>query len=313
MRKFYLVDFDHDKSAKKHDKLYMVAANIAIKYGNFGRRFNGCDEGYIQEFWDGDDCPSFEYFRRHVKVSVVKWYIHNKIDLKGRIWGGDFLHGIATTGEIIWGSYRFPSLYWRGNESIYNMLSNSGFGGKLSHYDKAKDRYSYGWCGVPALYLRYDEDSPSFMAGLLASGAICQKNGLTYAKYNSHHKPYLKKWHIPIEEEIGRYSLVSPIWASLFVFRMPKEIRDTWLNIENPFGRDIYPPILWKTYADNQFPKDGIPYLRSRRWIYSNYKSEAGAMKTLEKERVERSLTQLDKRVRQAVHEWRDKNAVLNH
>jgi len=305
MRKFYLLDLDHGKAAKKQNNLYMTASKMALKYGNFGRGFKNCDGCYIQEFWEGDGCPSAEYFKKNVLVSTVKWYIHNKIDLSDKIWNGDFLHGIATTGNIRWGSSRFPTLYWTANDNIFNMIKKSGFGGKLKHDESNK--YNYKWCGVPALYLKYDESSASFMAGLLASGIFYKKDGLTYVKYNKNHKEHLERWNIPIEDEIrdGKFVLVSPIWGSLFSLKMPEEERDKWLNIERPFGRNIYPPILWKTYANNEFPKNGIPYLRSRRWVYNNYKSERGAMKTLEMERVNRNLTQLDKRVKEIVHEWK--------
>jgi len=304
MRKFHLIDLDHGKASKKQDNLYMTASKIALKYGNFGRGFNNCDECYIQEFWEGDGCPSTEYFKKHVSVSTVKWYIHHKLDLSDKIWNGDFLHGVATTGNINWGIRRFPSLYWTVNDNVFRMINKSGFGGKLSHYKINK--YSYGWCGVPALYLKHNESSTNFMAGVLASGVFHKKDGFTYVKYNSSHRKYLEKWSIPIEDEImnGRYVLVSPIWGSVFSLKMPEEEKSKWLNIERPFGRNIYPPILWKTYVNNDFTKDGIPYLRSRRWIYNHYKSERGAMKTLEMERVVRNLTQLNKGIKDMVHEW---------
>jgi len=306
MKKFYLVDYDHNKTAKKQERLYVVAAKIAIKYGSFGRRFKNCDELYIQEFWNSNDSPSFEYFLKHINVSTVKWYIHNKIDLEDKVWNGDFLHGITTVGEISWNRYRFPSLTWRSNETVFNLLKESGFGGDLKHPIYKKDKHVYRWIRVPAFYLKYDEGSLSFMAGVLASGDFCEKDGLTYVRYSMKTKRLLEKWSIPIEEveEDGKSCLASPIWGALFVSKMPEGIRDAWLNIQRPYGRDIYPPILWRTYIDNKFPRGGIPYLKSRRWIFNHYKSEKGAMKTLERERVSRNLTQIDKRVREMVHAW---------
>lgn len=308
MKKFYLVDYDHNKTAKRQDKLYRVASQIALKYGYFGRRFKNCDELYIQEFWDGDDCPSFEYFLKNVKVSTVKWYIHNRINVDDEIWNGGFLHGLSTVGDISWNRFSFPTLSWRGNHTVFELLKGSGFGGYLNHPIYKKDKYVYRWVRVPAFYLKYDEASPSFMAGVLASGSFYEKDRMTYVKYSMKTKELLEQWAIPIEEiEDNKYCLVSPIWGALFVSKMPEEIREEWLNIQRPYGRDIYPPILWKTYMNNDFPTGGIPYLKSRRWIYKHYKSEKGAMKTLEKERVARNLTQLDKRVRNMVHEWRGK------
>ena len=311
MRKFYLVDYDHNKSAKKQENLYMTAAKIALKYGQFGRRFRNCDEICIQEFWEGDDdCPGFSSFFHNIKVSVVKWYIHNRIDLSGRIWSGDFLHGIATAGTINWCKYNFPTLSWRSNPSVYELLKGCGFGGTLRHYSYKYDKNLYRWFGVPALYLKYDESSTAFMAGVLATGLLCEKDGIIYARYNKNSKEFLEKWSIPIEEEDanGRDFLVSPIWGALFSSYMPQGFSDIWLNLNHPFGENIYPPILWKTYVNNDFPTWGIPYLKSRRWIFTHYKSEKGAMKTIEKERVGRNLPELDKRVREVIHEWKQRS-----
>jgi hypothetical protein len=304
MNKFFLVDYDHNKAAKRQDKLYLTAAKIALKYGEFGRRFKNCDELYIQEFWDGDDCPSFNSFRINVKVSVTKWYIHNRINISDEIWNGDFLHGLATGGDLKWKLQGFSTLTWRKNAPLFELLKASGFGGSLSHQPETG---IYRWKGVPAFYLKHDDSSLSFMAGVLATGVFCKVGSQIYARYTGKQKEILNRWNIPIEDKLknGRYLLVSPIWGALFTPKMPKERAEKWLNLERPFGRDIYPSILWKTYANNEFPTGGIPYLRSRRWIYTHYKSDIGAMKTLERERVNRNLTELDNRVRDMVHKWR--------
>jgi hypothetical protein len=305
MKKFYLIDYDHNKAAKKQDKLYMMAAKIALKYGRFGNRFCNVDDVLMEEFWEGDDCPSFSYFLAHVKVSVVKWYIHNRITLPEGVWNADFLHGMVTAGDINWCKYCFPTLTWRQNKTIYDLLKTCGFGGRLRQYNYYHNRNNYRWMGAPALYLKYSKNSISFMAGLLASAVICEEDGVIYARYNKGCKEYFKRWSIPIEKEDKRGFLwVSPIWGALFAPRMPEQCWKIWYDLKNPYGMDIYPPILWKTYVNNQFPTRGIPYLKSRRWIFNHYKTEQGAMKTLEKERVNRNLTQVDKRIREMVHEW---------
>ncbi len=305
MRKnFYLIDYDHDKNSKRKDKFYMVAANIALKYGSFGNHFSRCDEINIQEFWDGDDSPCMATFMTHIRVPIVKWYIHNRFDFSGQIWNGDFLHGIATVGKIRWNERTFPTLDWRSNNHVFELLKKCGFGGNLKQY--IFDKNHYKWNGVPALYLKGNESSISFMAGVLATGTLFEKDKKIYAKYHRRQKEFFIKWFIPIEYENPNraYFLASPIWTALFVPYMPEECRKIWYNLKKPYGEDIYPPILWKTYVNNKFPTRGIPYLKSRRWIFNHYYSEKGAMKTLEKERVERNLTQLDKRIREMVHEW---------
>jgi len=115
----------------------------------------------------------------------------------------------------------------------------------------------------------------------------------------------LFRFGFPIEHVTkSRQLLISPFWPALFALKMPEEIREYWKNISNPFGVNEYAPILWKTYANNKFPRGGIPYLKSRRWIFRHYKSERGAMRTLEMLRVEKRLADLDGNVRGLVHAW---------
>ena len=306
MKSFFLIDYDHNKDSIYQDRMCMTAAKLALKYGKFGNRFLNCKEERIREFWDGeDDCPSFKYFQGNTKVSVVKWYIHERINVSEPIWNGSFIHGLISGGNVKWNERAFPSLFWTLNDDLLKLLKSCPFGGDLKVNNRNNRKYS--WLHVPALYLKFDEDSASFIAGVLASGTLYEKDKMVYAKYNLNQEKYLKRWHIPIEDNLdSKYVLISPIWPALFTRRMPEESKETWLDIYHPFGAKIYPPILWKTYANTEFPRNGIPYLRSRRWIFNNYKSEKGTMKTLERLRVEKNLTELDHNVRQMVHEWRD-------
>jgi len=303
MKKFFLIDYDHNKDSIYQDRLYRAAAKIALKYGKFGSGYLNCTEEKIREFWDrDDDYPSFGYFRDKVRVPIVKWYIHERINSPDIIWDGSFLQGLSVYGNIKWNTCTFPSFYWTTNKTIVSLLKSCPFGGDLVEYSQSR----YRWNKAPSLYLRSDENSISFMAGLLAAGTLYEKDDLTYAKYNANQKRYLKEWNIPIESNVKAHVLISPIWPALFTPRMPEEFRDAWKNVYHPFGVKMYPPILWRTYVNNTFPTRGIPYLKSRRWIFQYYKSEKGAMKKLERLRVEKNLTEIDHNVRQMVHEWRD-------
>jgi len=93
---------------------------------------------------------------------------------------------------------------------------------------------------------------------------------------------------------------------------MPEEIADVWLNCDNPVCANLYAPILWKVYVNNNFPTNGIPYLKCRRWIYYNYKCEEGAMKKLEMLRLEKKMVELDLRVKEAVVFWYNKSKGKN-
>ena len=84
---------------------------------------------------------------------------------------------------------------------------------------------------------------------------------------------------------------------------MPNESKK-WLNIKKAFNVNIYAPILWKTYINNKFTVDGIPYLKARRSIYYEFKCDDGAMHRLDMLRVDKACTELDNRVRQVVKEW---------
>jgi hypothetical protein len=172
------------------------------------------------------------------------------------------------------------------------------------HYEQ------YTWKSVPAIYLPYDEESISYLAGFLAGGQPYTKNGVDYARYSEKFAEYIEYLGIPIEERVQgrRWILISPIWPALFTLRMPECIREVWTDLKNPCKSDFYAPILWKTYIDNNFAKNGIPYLQSRRTVFYKFKCEEGAMAVLDKFRVEKNLVALDYRVRDIVKCWYREN-----
>lgn len=300
------------------EKLYDVTSRMCIKYGSLGNT-SGKKEAqpnilrigdHLKEFWPEDDRPSMDYIRKNIKVNDLKWYIHNKIEVNNKIWTPDFLFGVAKHGEISWSKTSFPSLSWTNNKNMRTVIKTATFGGKISKESEVQHRINY-WSQVPALYLKHSEKSIEFMAGLLSCGNLVEKDGVSYARYAGRTIQYLEEWHIPIEiktdyDKRENYVLISPIWAALFTPKMPKEITETWLTVENPCNSKTYCPILWKTYVGN-FVKDGIPYLPSRRAIYYHHKCDEGAIHKLDQLRISTGMVELDYRVRDMVKIWSTK------
>lgn len=303
MKKYYLMDYDHGKLAIRQDRILNTASQIVLKYGALGVNCKGFTDDRIREFWDYDsDIPSPKYLRMNIKYPNVKWYIHNKMGIDYPIWSADFLHGLMTHCKIIWNKRRFPSCEWFNNTDITELLQNCPFGGRIV---KPINSIRHRWVNVPALYLKFDDTSIDFVAGLMAGLKKVEKNGNHYAMFDQKVLKDFKKLGIPIEDKYKRNTyLISPFWPALFVDHMPMELYQKWIEVKKPYNADIYAAILWKTYIDNDFEGDRIPYLKSRRSIYYDFKSEEGAMKKVELMRVEKNLTELDNRFKNIVKEW---------
>lgn len=310
MKKYHLLDYDHNSLAVKQDRVYRTASQIVLKYGAVGVARLGYTDERIREFWEyDDDIPSPKYFERRIKYPNVKWYIHNKIKPNYPIWSADFLHGLISHCKIRWNRRSFPSCEWCNNKDITTLLQVSPFGGKMF---MPENNARHRWMNVPALCLKFDDTTVSFAAGLMAGLKKVERNGTSYAMFYQKALPYFKKMGIPIEGECGQGAyLISPFWPALFIDHMPLGLYQKWMEVKRPCNADIYAAILWKTYVGNDFVTDGIPYLQSRRTIYYEFECEEGAMKKLEKMRVEKNLTELDSRVKTVVQEWSiNKNEV---
>lgn len=303
MKKYHLIDIDHNRDAIRQDSIYEVASQIALKYGCRGNRGENYTYDRIREFWKYEDpCPSLREFRDAVKVSTIKWYIRNKTVVDYPIWNADFLHGVAAHCKIIWNKKHFPSCDWYSNEDITNLFQSCPYGGEIV---KSNNIARHRWVRVPSLYLKYSEDSISFMAGVMAGLKKINIDDENYALVNERILPLLKKWGIPIDiTKFPRLYLISPIWPALFARYMPENVSQKWLNLKKAHKVDVYAPILWKTYVNGIFPVDGIPYLKSKRTIYYDFKCEEGAMDKLDKLRVEKNLTVLDNRIKEVVQIW---------
>jgi hypothetical protein len=297
-----------DVEQAAHDKLLSrckLSAEIAIRLGAFHKRGHPNLSEYIYKHWDEESVPpSFETLRHDITVPNIKWYIRNHLVFKHEVWTPDFLIGLTRCGEIKWHRRKFPNFRWRYNDRIAPLLRNSPFGGVVKEPEDERT-YSF-WIGAPALYLGHSEESLSYMAGVLATGRTIKFRGETYAKYDNRVLPYLHEFGIPIEHSSaqGRKVYISPIWAALLSPLMPEGCREYWCNVKKAVKAKEYAAILWTIYVDSDYKKDGIPYLQSRRTVYSKYKGTRGTVGTLKKLRVDNDLISLDDRFRECVHNW---------
>jgi len=314
-KEFYLTDLsDKEKSVRK-ERIYELIARLCLKYGPPGTSFSKLTDKMVLQNWQyGDPYPQIKWFRNILRVGNIKWYIKNKIEWKDPIWNGDFLQGLMLNGKIRWSRTDFPTFIWYHNKYIETILMSSPFGGKLAFFKgkKLKGRkQEYKWCSVPAIYLSCDEYSISYLAGFLSGGQPYSMNGIDYIRYNQRLTKYMEFLGIPIEERLPKknWILISPIWPALFTPKMPECIREIWMKFKNPCNAEIYAPILWKTYVNNNFSGGAIPYLMSRRSIYYKFKDDGGAMDILDRMRVDKNLVALDYRVREMVKRWyKEKN-----
>jgi len=304
-KKYYLIDYHHGKQQEKQNQIYEIASKIALKYGRLGNEFSQFNLDHILEFWNGQgDYPSPTTFKRMIRMSHLKWFIHNKVNCQDPIWNGDFLHGLMVHVKIYWNKKGFPSCEWFCNTDLVDILKTCPFGGKIVDLPSF---YKSRWVGVPALYLKSSEDSISFMAGIMSGMRTVKRGEFEYALTSSKSIDYIKKWGIPIEGEYNKSFLLSPVWPALFIHHMPEICRSKWLKIKKPYNGFLYALVLWRTYVDCYFPSRGIPYLKCRRAVYNRLQCPEGVMKKIEMLRVEKGLTELDNRIREVVREWKNK------
>jgi hypothetical protein len=308
MKHFHLIDTSGGIEPIQQEAVCKTAALIALKYGEMGNNRTGYSHDRIVEFWEhGTPYPSKNDFEKYAKVPQIKWYIHNKVNnvlQDDGLWSSDFLHGLLSHGKISWNKRRYPSFEWFNNSVITKLLRSCPFSGRILEC-KCDNQIKAEWSGVPALYLPYSVDGIDFMTGAMCGLKLAIKDGQEYAQMTKRAVSYFKKWGIPIEKEQGPSYFISPMWPALFAPRMPNDIGKTWTNLKHACNVNLYAPVLWKTYVNNEFPVKGIPYLKSRRTIFYQFGKEEGAMGKIERLRVDCGLTELDNRIGAIVKEWK--------
>jgi len=285
---------------KKHRASQFACCSVVSEIILFNGR-KGITQDSFEQKWNYEDYPpSISKVHRLVKYKHIKWYIRNHVTIDDKIWNGNFIHGLSTCGRIKWHKSTFPSLLWTSNQSLVDLLSECPFYGSIKEYkNEASMSALYKWSNVPALYLPYDEKSISFMAGVLGTGTIIEKNGEIYANYSRLTLPYLLKFGIPIEYSSPNniYNLISPIWPAILTDYMPISCKK-WLDIKHGGHKsEMYAPILWRMYVSNDIKRGGIPYLNSRRWVYNHF----GTIDNTEQQWLKLGLSQLDSRFRNAI------------
>ena len=298
--------YSQKKRLKWKEKAYELASLIALKYGGPGYMRTNRNNHQIIEMWEYEDPHPSLGFIKKAQVKEVKWFIRNRLSYKrDEIWNSDFLMGLSVHGTMFWNSTRYPSFYWRNNESIKQLIAISPFGGEIR---------KNSWLHVPAFYLKHSKDTLSYVTGILAGTQIVEDGGFQYALVNSSAIKAIRELKIPIDKingfNKGESYLISPIWPALFSLMMPYGFREKFLRLSNPYGTEFYAPILWRTYVNNNnFIKEGIPYLQARRTVYNHFGNPTEDLATiLGKMRAEKDLTELDNRVKEIVKIWAEKN-----
>jgi len=309
---FFLAKKKRLQDIELKKRMTETAAKTVLKYGVPSTWGYNCDQ--LEEFWDYDSrMPHSQNFNSSIRIADVKRVLNTAIKIDHKIWNSDFLHGLAVNCcTVTEGKRSFPSIGWRHNENITKLIDACPFGGfKCKHFNTQSNEVK-SWQCAPILGVPYNKNSVSFVAGLLSAGKIVKEGDYYYVKYHSEAIKVLKELKIPIEKErkeksyrgYNHYVFISPMWPALFSPRMPKFIRAKWHDLKNAYRADIYSPILWRTYVNSIFQVRGIPYLKSKRMIYYQYKCEEGAMKWLERLRFQLGLAEIDYSIRDMVKEW---------
>lgn len=308
-REYNLIDTTHNKAYIKRMRMCETICKILLQSKDIGCVYKVVvgNQRLFNQLWHWDNYPPrLKTFENFVTPSNIKWYIHDVMKFDHHEWNVDFLNGLLTCGKKCFSNHYMPIFRWRSPKFLVDIFKESPFGGVVG-----EDTRFHGlkWVRAAHLYFRYSEHTPQFMAGVLATGDLKEHKGKVYAVYNEKYLDTFKRWGIPVErvDHFFQRLYVSPIWGALMSIYMPSKIGKKWLTIEHPYGTNLYCPVLWYVYCDTSFPRRGIPYLKTRRRIFYEYKCEEGALKRLEMLRLEKGLTQLDERIRQAIFVWKSK------
>lgn len=305
---YYLVDTSRSKDQIRLMRMCEVACNIAMYHNgsNLARTLEKSDE-FIRKYWIWDNYPPNSYILRHaISIPNIKWFIrHHFKDTNSSAFNSDFLFGLTKCGKVRYPSKRLPSFNWRNNFNIIDILDTSPYSGTFSINCKRRNvNKDFEWRYAAAFLLPHDENSGSFVAGVMATGEVKNIENSTVVAYDKSIEEHFVKWGIPIELRSNNYIMISPVWSALFSIYMPEICNKKFLNLKHPLMSEVYCPILWRAYVSLNFVSGGIPYLKSRRMILYDHKCEDGALEKLDRLRVEKNLTILDNVVINCVKKW---------
>lgn len=295
-KKFYLIDLSHNADNIRIMAIYETASKIFLYHGKDFSEQNIC------KYWPLPSIPpSWKTFSDTIKNPYVKWYINEKLNVSDGVWNGSFLAGMTEAGKLNISKTFYTSFFWYRNTEIAEMIKECPFYGKLlTKWNEKKGQNR--WCIVPALSLKRDKTSISYLAGVLSVGRRIEINGESYVAYTWKLRELFLSFKIPIEGQWGRNKkmvLISPFWIALLTPWMP-ESRKKWLSVKKPYKAEEYAFILWRVFTGKDIEAGKLPYLPSRRTFYYRYHT----IDNLERKWVEYQLVDLDARFKEVVQKW---------
>jgi hypothetical protein len=293
------------------ERIMKTCAILAIKYGHNLKEF-----GYpytpqqINEHWQYKDMPvPIQHKFKVISPKDLIAFMKKHVVINHPIWNSDFLHGLLLNGNIRNLSNMFCSFHWRNNPNLDDIIMSCPFHGKINNAVGKHDILDLNklWKNVPAISTKYFNETSSYVAGILSAGIIYKVKDFNFIKYRYGVKEEFKRLGIPIKIGPGGTVLISPFWPALYSPLMPNIIKDKWSKVKHPYKAHEYAAIMWRTYSDKEFKRNAIPYLRSRRSIFYDYKCPEGAMNKLESLRFEHDLIEITPTVNEMIKYWVEK------
>lgn len=304
---YYIYDFGKEERRKKYIRKLQICDFVArsllnsVKVAKQNRKFMMAN----REYWHFGVVPPSAIEINSISKRQIMWYINTHIKVQHPIWNGSLLHGFAQMGKIYHSERGFDRVRVFSRKQFKYLIDISPFSGCLTKLDY---RGGMWWHNVPALHLKYDYNSLSFMAGVLATGKEHKHtDGKTYAMYTNRIAVWLRKWGIPIEHAVSEgcvsWVLISPFWPSLLHDYMPKVLR-IWRRIPNAGMAHEYAGVMWKVYTGEEFGTNCIPYLKDR-WYYSGkyFTPKERLTTTMQRLWIEMGLTGIDERFKNLIRE----------
>lgn len=266
------------------------------------------DTVLIKKYWQFSSSYPYpsEFTNNIVSAKHVLWYIRTQME-HSPIWNGSFYNGLAQAGKIGCKKSGFPYVMVWSSKRWRTILRASPLPVNLCEYSS---NYPQRWGNALHLVLPHDENSFSFMAGVLASGVPVLVSDLLYASYPPSCEPWLRKWHIPIERVVNanqkiRHNkfLIAPVWPAMLEAYMPR-IATGWLTKHQLSPQSVlYASILWCVHKHAPFDHiDVIPYLPHGDTSSELFKTETlSRRENLERKWVELGLNNLDDRFKKIV------------
>ena len=271
----------------------------------FKKSFNSA---LIKKYWQFT--PPYPFpsdFRTYtITTKYILWYIHTHI-VPNTIWNGSFYYGFSQIGKIHCHPQYLPyALLWT-SKRWETIAKTSPLPIMVQKYSA---RHPVRWRKALPLMLPHDENSLSFMAGVLAVGVPVMVSNVLYASYPKPCEKWFRQWNIPIERVTAATKkvnhprlLIAPFWPAMLEAYMPRAATGWLVQHDLSPQSVLYASILWCIYRHEPFHKvNMIPYLPASYVSFELFKTdELSRRKNLERKWVEHNLTNLDGRFKKIV------------